>query len=110
MYKFDSLKVSMILFLSLQTEIKTGFVFLQNCDNCDSHYDIIGILEGVILEVDRILSQLQTPPLPPTSPYNINDYIGHYSLLGEKVQKHTDKNIQLYITSHQYYCTSNMCS
>lgn len=62
--------------LPTQTELKTGFILLQSCDNCPSHYDIIGILKGLILEVEKQLLQLQqSPPVPA----NIQDYPGTYT-------------------------------
>ncbi len=77
----DSQSVSIIS----QNELKTGFVLLQSCDNCLSHYDIIGIMESLVLETEKQLLRLQPPP---QAPNNIAEYTGVYSTIvdGTKVR------------------------
>ena len=60
----------------IQTEIKTGFVFLQSCDGCASHQKIIEIAQGILLQADAVLGMNQPPP---SVPQNYMDYVGVYA-------------------------------
>lgn len=59
-----------------QTEIKTGFIFLQSCDGCTSHQKIIEIAQGILLQADALLEMNQPPP---SVPQNAADYVGVYT-------------------------------
>ena len=61
--------------LFMQPEIKTGFIFLQSCDGCGSHREIISIAEQIILEAKSVLLSMQPgPPVPP----NPSEYVAVY--------------------------------
>ena len=61
---------------SIQSEIKTGLVFLQSCDGCASHQKIIEIAQGILLQADEVLGMNQPPPSIPPKP---TDYVGVYA-------------------------------
>ena len=60
----------------MQTEIQTGFIFLQSCDGCASHQKIIEIAQGILLQADDVLGMNQPPPSVPPNPM---DYAGVYA-------------------------------
>ena len=67
----------------MQLEIKTGFVFLQSCDECASHSKITEIAQGILLQADEVLSMNQPPPSVPSNP---TDYVGVYVAIVGGVQ------------------------
>ena len=77
-----------------------GFVLLQSCDGCQSHDDIIGIGQQVLLEANKALEALQPgPSLPP----NAAEYAGYYqgtptvSTTAFHIQRSKDSSFQMCI-------------
>lgn len=52
-----------------------------------SHYDIIGIMQGLLLQTSKRLLRLQPPPKVPSNP---KEYIGFYTATVDGVKVKND--------------------